>query len=82
MTPLVLVDGSTYLFRAYHALPAFTNRRGEPTGAIFGVLNMLHKLLDELQPERVAVVFDAPGKRSATTSSPITRLSVRPCRRI
>ena len=62
MTPLVLVDGSTYLFRAYHALPAFTNRRGEPTGAIFGVLNMLHKLLDELQPERVAVVFDAPGK--------------------
>ena len=62
MTPLVLVDGSTYLFRAYHALPAFTNRRGEPTGAIFGVLNMLYKLLDELQPERVAVVFDAPGK--------------------
>ena len=62
MTPLVLVDGSTYLFRAYHALPGFTNRRGEPTGAIFGVLNMLYKLLDELKPERAAVVFDAPGK--------------------
>ncbi len=62
MTPLVLVDGSTYLFRAYHALPGFTNRRGEPTGAIFGVLNMLYKLLDDYQPERVAVVFDAPGK--------------------
>ena len=62
MTPLMLVDGSTYLFRAYHALPGFTNRRGEPTGAIFGVLNMLYKLLDEFQPERVAVIFDAPGK--------------------
>ena len=62
MTPLMLVDGSTYLFRAYHALRGFTNRRGEPTGAIFGVLNMLYKLLDEFQPERVAVIFDAPGK--------------------
>ncbi|MBH97609.1 MAG: DNA polymerase I [Rhodospirillaceae bacterium] len=60
--PFVLVDGSSYLFRAYHALPAFTSSKGEPTGAIFGVLNMLYKLLDDFDPERIAVVFDAPGK--------------------
>ena len=62
MKPLVLVDGTGYLFRAYYAMPGFTNSRGEPTGAIFGVLNMLYKLLDDYQPERVAFVFDAPGK--------------------
>jgi DNA polymerase-1 len=60
--PLVLVDGSSYLFRAFHALPALSSSRGEPTGAILGVLNMLYKLLDEYAPEHVAVVFDAPGK--------------------
>ena len=60
--PLVLVDGSSYLFRAYHALPAFSSSKGEPTGAVFGVLNMLYKLLDDFEPERIAVVFDAPGK--------------------
>lgn len=60
--PLVLVDGSSYLFRAFHALPPFTTSAGEPTGAIFGVLNMLYKLLDDYKPEHVAVVFDAPGK--------------------
>ena len=62
MTPLVLVDGTGYLFRAYHAMPGFTTSRGAPTGAIFGTLNMLYKLLDEYQPERIAFVFDAPGK--------------------
>ncbi len=60
--PFILVDGSSYLFRAYHALPPLTNSRGEATGAIVGVLNMLRKLLDEYQPEHMAVVFDAPGK--------------------
>jgi len=60
--PLVLVDGSSYLFRAYHALPSLSSSRGEPTGAILGVLNMLHKLLEEYAPEHIAVVFDAPGK--------------------
>jgi DNA polymerase-1 len=59
--PFILVDGSSYLFRAYHALPPLTNSKGDPTGAVVGVLNMLRKLLDEYQPERVAVVFDAPG---------------------
>jgi len=60
--PLILVDGSSYLFRAYHALPPLTNSQGEPTGAIVGVVNMLRKLVDTYQPELMAVVFDAPGK--------------------
>ncbi|MES9906178.1 MAG: DNA polymerase I [Sedimenticola sp.] len=58
---LILVDGSSYLFRAYHALPPLTNSHGEATGAIVGVVNMLRKLINEYRPERMAVVFDAPG---------------------
>jgi DNA polymerase I len=60
--PLVLVDGSSYLYRAFHALPPLTNSRDEPVGAVLGVVNMLLKLLDEHQPEYFAVVFDAKGK--------------------
>ena len=60
--PLVLVDGSSYLFRAYHAMPGFTNSRGEPTGTIYGVINMIRRLLADYQPEHIAVVFDAKGK--------------------
>ena len=59
---LVLVDGSSYLYRAFHALPGLANSRGEPTGAIYGVVNMLRKLLTEYDPAYLAVVFDAPGK--------------------
>ena len=59
---LLLVDGSSYLYRAFHALPPLTNSKGEPTGAVLGVLNMLNKLIKEEAPERVAVVFDAPGR--------------------
>ena len=59
---LALVDGSYYLFRAYHAMPGLTNAQKEPTGAIFGVINMLRKLLKEEQPDYFAVVFDAKGK--------------------
>ncbi len=59
---LILVDGSSYLFRAFHALPPLANSRGEPTGAIVGVVNMLRKLINDYQPKYVAVVFDAPGK--------------------
>jgi DNA polymerase-1 len=58
---LVLVDGSSYLYRAFHALPPLTNSRGEPTGAVLGVLSMLQKLLREQPSARIAVVFDAPG---------------------
>ncbi|HWG70835.1 MAG TPA: DNA polymerase I [Steroidobacteraceae bacterium] len=59
---LILVDGSGYLYRAFHALPPLTNSRGEPTGAVLGVLNMLNKMLKEEAPDRIAVVFDAPGR--------------------
>lgn len=59
---LVLIDGSSYLFRAFHALPALSNQSGEPTGALHGVLNMLNKLIREERPERIGVVFDASGK--------------------
>ncbi|RLA25409.1 MAG: DNA polymerase I [Gammaproteobacteria bacterium] len=59
---LVLVDGSSYLYRAYHALPKLTTSRGEPTGAVHGVLNMLQKLVKEHDTEHFVVVFDAPGK--------------------
>ncbi len=59
---LVLVDGSSYVYRAFHALPPLTNSRGEPTGAVYGVLNMLLKFVKDYQPKRIAVVFDAPGK--------------------
>jgi DNA polymerase-1 len=59
---LLLVDGSSYLYRAYHALPPLTSSQGEPTGAVYGVLNMLHKLIRDEQPELIAVVMDAPGK--------------------
>lgn len=59
---LVLVDGSSYLFRAFHALPPLVSRKGEPTGAVLGVLNMLYRLVDEFKPDHIAVVFDAPGK--------------------
>src|SRR5437016_5098610 len=59
---LVLVDASSYVYRAFHALPPLTNSRGEPTGAVFGVLNMLLKFLRDYQPKRIAVVFDASGR--------------------
>lgn len=60
--PLILVDGSSYLYRAYHAFPPLTNSAGEPTGAMYGVLNMLRSLLLQYKPSHVAVVFDAKGK--------------------
>src|SRR5471030_823177 len=60
--PLILVDGSSYLYRAYHAFPPLTNSAGEPTGAMYGVLNMLKSLLTQYKPSHVAVVFDAKGK--------------------
>ncbi len=58
---LLLVDGSSYLYRAYHALPDLRNRLGEPTGAIFGVLNMLRRLMADYKPDYAACVFDAKG---------------------
>ena len=60
--PLVLVDGSSYLFRAFHAMPALSNSKGQPTGAVYGVVNMLRRLLKDYGPSHMAVVFDAKGK--------------------
>lgn len=60
--PLVLVDGSSYLYRAYYAPPHLTNSKGEATGAVYGVVNMLRSLLTRYQPSHIAVVFDAKGK--------------------
>ena len=59
---LVLIDGSSYLYRAFHALPNLSNSKGEPTGALHGVLNMIAKLVREQPQAKVIVVFDAPGK--------------------
>ena len=59
---LVLVDGSSYLYRAFHAMPSLTNSKGQPTGAAYGMTNMLKRLEAEVQPELAAVVFDAKGK--------------------
>ena len=60
--PFILVDGSSYLYRAFHAMPSLTNSKGEPTGAMYGVINMLRSLLKEYDPDHIAVVFDAKGK--------------------
>jgi DNA polymerase-1 len=60
--PFILVDGSSYLYRAFHALPSLTNADGVATGATLGVTNMLNKLITEYDPSHIAVVFDARGK--------------------
>lgn len=60
--PLILVDGSSYLYRAFHALPPLTSPTGSPTGAVYGVTNMLRRLLKDYHPEHLAVIFDAKGK--------------------
>lgn len=60
--PLILVDGSSYLYRAFHAMPPLVNSKNQPTGAVFGVVNMVKRLIEQYQPEKIAVVFDAKGK--------------------
>src|SRR5512141_2429784 len=62
MKTLILVDGSSYLYRAFHALPDLRTKKGEPTGAIRGVVSMLRKIIADYRPDYFAVVFDAPGK--------------------
>jgi DNA polymerase-1 len=60
--PIILVDGSSYLYRAFHAMPGLNNSEGQPTGAIYGVINMTRSLLKQYQPQYMAMVFDAKGK--------------------
>src|SRR6185437_13889246 len=62
MPTLYLVDGSSYLYRAFHALPDLRTSRGEPTGAIRGVISMLRRMVEDGKPDYFAVVFDAPGR--------------------
>jgi len=59
---LILIDGSSYLYRAFHALPSFTNSAGEATGAVYGMVNMLRRLMNDYPTKHVAAVFDAKGK--------------------
>ncbi len=59
---LILIDGSSYLYRAFHAMPPLTNSQGQATGAIYGVINMLRTLIDEYNPDYVAVVFAVQSK--------------------
>jgi len=63
-SPFILVDGSSYLFRAYYAMSrsGLSNSMGEPTETVFGVINMMRRLLKDYDPEHIAVVFDAKGK--------------------
>ncbi len=68
--PLILVDGTSYFYRAFHALPALSNSKGHPTGAIYGVVGMLKKLLAAHAPEHMAVVWDAKGKTFRTEIYP------------
>ena len=82
MSKLLLIDGSNYLFRAYHALPPLTTSRGEPSGAIKGFLGMLANVARLSKADRAAVIFDAPGKTSATRCIRHIRPTVRRCRRI
>ena len=58
---LLLVDGSSYLYRAFHAMPDLRNPKGEPTGAIYGMINMLRRLRTELPTTHIACIFDAKG---------------------
>ncbi len=60
--PIILVDGSSYLFRAFFALPNLTNAQGQPTGAILGVINMLRRLIKDHEPDQIAVIFDTKSK--------------------
>jgi DNA polymerase I len=60
--PVILIDGSSYFFRAFHALPPLTNSKGLPTGAVYGVVNMIKKLIKEYQPQQIGIIFDTKGK--------------------
>lgn len=61
-TSCILIDGSSFFYRAFHALPPLINSKGQPTGAIYGVANMVKKIMQNHQPQFIAVIFDAPGK--------------------
>ena len=71
--PFILVDGSSYLFRAFHGLPPLTNSKGQDTGAIYGVINMLRSLIRQYHPTHIAVVFDAKAVSYTHLTLPTNR---------
>ena len=79
---LLLVDGSSFLYRAFHAMPDMRNRLGEPTGAIYGVLNMLRKLRQDYPADYSLCVFDAKGKTFRDDCIRNTRRTAPPCQAI
>jgi DNA polymerase-1 len=68
MKKLLLIDGSSYLYRAFHAMPDFRNKADEPTGAIYGVINMLKRARHDIKPDYVACIFDAKGSHYTNVS--------------
>ena len=80
--PFVLVDGSSYLYRAYHALPPLTTSSGQPTGAIKGVINMLKRLQKDYCNSVIVVIFDAKGKTFRDAIFPDYKATGRPCQMI
>lgn len=68
--PLILVDGSSWFYRAFHALPPLTNSKGQPTGAVYGVANMVRKLIKDYHTDQIVVIFDAKGKTFRDTLYP------------
>lgn len=76
---IVLVDGSSYLYRAFHAMPNLANSRGESTGAVYGIVNMLRRLMREQDTPHFVVVFDARGRRSVIGSTANIKLIARRC---
>ncbi len=80
--PIILVDGSSYLYRAYHALPPLENSKNQPTGAIKGVISMIKRILIDHPESDLAVVFDAKGKLLGMTCIQNTKPIAPPCQRI
>ena len=64
----IIIDGSSYLFRAYYALPPLTNTAGHPTGAMYGVVNMIKKLLKQYKTDKIAIIFDSKQKKTSAMS--------------
>lgn len=77
----LIIDGSSLIHRAFFALPSFTNKKGVNTGAVYGLCNMLLKLLEEVKPSYMAVAFDKSRHSFRTENLPITRGSARQPRR-
>ncbi len=77
--PLILIDGSSYLYRAFHAYPSTMSNGDIPTNAVYGVVNMLRSMMRQFASDRIAVIFDAKGKRSVMICTQSTKQTVHRC---